>query len=340
MTRYDAVNYISHGIAKRPGLSESRPPRGSEEESNERPSRRGVRRAPEEEGRRPRRLLRQPQQEGEGGQDRSADRPRGRGAAHDPGALPPAEEQPAAGRRPRRRQDRHRRGPRPQDRPRRGAGGARERDRLRPRHGHAARRHALSRRFRGAAEAGGQGDRGAPERHHVHRRDPHGDRRRCDLRRRHGRVEPAEAGARLGHAALHRLDHLQGIPPVFREGPGARPPLPEDRRQRAVDPGHDRDREGAEALFRGVPQAPLHRRRHQGGGRAVGALHQRPQAARQGDRRHRRDRRLADAGAGEPAQEDDRRQGDRGDGRHHGAHPAEDRLEGRRRGAGASRGRP
>src|SRR5688572_20793726 len=38
MTRYDAVNYISHGIAKRPGLSESRPPRGSEEESNERPS--------------------------------------------------------------------------------------------------------------------------------------------------------------------------------------------------------------------------------------------------------------------------------------------------------------
>jgi ATP-dependent Clp protease ATP-binding subunit ClpA len=38
MTRYDAVNYISHGIAKRPGLSESRPPRGSDEESNERPS--------------------------------------------------------------------------------------------------------------------------------------------------------------------------------------------------------------------------------------------------------------------------------------------------------------
>lgn len=32
MTRYDAVNYISHGIAKRPGASESRTPRGSEEE--------------------------------------------------------------------------------------------------------------------------------------------------------------------------------------------------------------------------------------------------------------------------------------------------------------------
>jgi ATP-dependent Clp protease ATP-binding subunit ClpA len=32
MTRYDAVNYISHGIAKRPGLSESRPSRGAEDD--------------------------------------------------------------------------------------------------------------------------------------------------------------------------------------------------------------------------------------------------------------------------------------------------------------------
>ncbi|MDR3494298.1 MAG: ATP-dependent Clp protease ATP-binding subunit ClpA [Ancalomicrobiaceae bacterium] len=32
MTRYDAVNYISHGIAKRVGMSEARPPRGAEEE--------------------------------------------------------------------------------------------------------------------------------------------------------------------------------------------------------------------------------------------------------------------------------------------------------------------
>ena len=34
MTRYDAVNYISHGIAKRPGLTKSRPVRGVEEESD------------------------------------------------------------------------------------------------------------------------------------------------------------------------------------------------------------------------------------------------------------------------------------------------------------------
>jgi ATP-dependent Clp protease ATP-binding subunit ClpA len=32
MTRYDAVNYISHGIAKRPGASETRAPRGAEDD--------------------------------------------------------------------------------------------------------------------------------------------------------------------------------------------------------------------------------------------------------------------------------------------------------------------
>jgi len=32
MTRYDAVNYISHGIAKRPGMSEARPVEGAEED--------------------------------------------------------------------------------------------------------------------------------------------------------------------------------------------------------------------------------------------------------------------------------------------------------------------
>ena len=33
MTRYDAVNYISHGIAKVPGKSESRTVHGAEEET-------------------------------------------------------------------------------------------------------------------------------------------------------------------------------------------------------------------------------------------------------------------------------------------------------------------
>src|SRR5690606_27337183 len=35
MTRYDAVNFISHGIAKRPGASEPRTPRGASEESEQ-----------------------------------------------------------------------------------------------------------------------------------------------------------------------------------------------------------------------------------------------------------------------------------------------------------------
>ncbi len=41
MTRYDAVNYISHGIAKRAGASESRPVRGADEENESREQRRG-----------------------------------------------------------------------------------------------------------------------------------------------------------------------------------------------------------------------------------------------------------------------------------------------------------
>jgi len=42
MTRYDAVNYISHGIAKRPGLSDpSKAPRGAEEENEGREAKDG-----------------------------------------------------------------------------------------------------------------------------------------------------------------------------------------------------------------------------------------------------------------------------------------------------------
>jgi ATP-dependent Clp protease ATP-binding subunit ClpA len=37
MTRYDAVNYISHGIAKRPGMSESKPVRGADDETDTKP---------------------------------------------------------------------------------------------------------------------------------------------------------------------------------------------------------------------------------------------------------------------------------------------------------------
>ncbi|MFC3072719.1 ATP-dependent Clp protease ATP-binding subunit ClpA [Shinella pollutisoli] len=42
MTRYDAVNFISHGIGKRPGASEPRPVRGAEENESEQKPQRGA----------------------------------------------------------------------------------------------------------------------------------------------------------------------------------------------------------------------------------------------------------------------------------------------------------
>ena len=69
---------------------------------------------------------------------------------------------------------------------------------------------------------------------------------------------------------------------------------------------------GLRSAFEDHHNGQVHARRDQVGGRAVGALHQRPQAARQGDRRDRRGRRDADAGAADQAQEDDHHQGDRG----------------------------
>ena len=162
-----------------------------------------------------------------------------RDRAHDPDPVPPLEEQPAVRRRPRRRQDRHRRGAGAAHRPGRGARGPQGRDHLRPRHGRAAGRHALSRRLRGAAEGGAHRARGQQARDPVHRRDPHRDRRRRHQRRLARRLEHPQAGAGQRRAALHRLDHLQGVPQLLREGPGAGPPLPEDRH-----PGADRGRGG------------------------------------------------------------------------------------------------
>ena len=77
-----------------------------------------------------------------------------------------------------------------------------------PRHGHAARRHALPRRFRGADQGRAGRDRSPRERHPVHRRDSHRHRRGRHQRRGDGRLQPAQAGAAEWHAALHRLHHL------------------------------------------------------------------------------------------------------------------------------------
>ena len=94
---------------------------------------------------------------------------------------------------------------------------------------------------------------------------------------------------------------------------------------------------GLKPYFEDFHRVRYTRRGDQVGGRAVGQVHPRPQAAGQGDRRDRRDRRLADAAARAPAAEDHRRQGGRVDHRHHGAHSAEDGIEVRRRGAARHR---
>ncbi len=97
MTRYDAVNYISHGIAKRPGASETRSPRGADDEQG---GQNGA--EPQDEGGK-----KKQQQDAltaycvnlnnkaQGRQDRSADRPRVGDQPHHPGAVPPLQEQPA-----------------------------------------------------------------------------------------------------------------------------------------------------------------------------------------------------------------------------------------------------
>jgi ATP-dependent Clp protease ATP-binding subunit ClpA len=76
-------------------------------------------------------------------------------------------------------------------------------------------------------------------------------------------------------------------------------------------------------LLRGVPQAEVHQRGPQGRGGAVGQVHHRPQVAGQGDRHHRRGGRLADAAARGTAQEDHRREGDRDGRRQDRPHPAQ-----------------
>ena len=110
MTRFDAVQYISHGIAKRPGMSEPRHVRGVDEDAD---------REGEDEKKPGQDALNtycvNLNKKARDGKHRSADRARAGSAAHDPGAVPPPEEQPAVRRRSRRRQDGDRRRPRPQD---------------------------------------------------------------------------------------------------------------------------------------------------------------------------------------------------------------------------------
>ena len=244
MTRYDAVNYIAHGIAKKAGADQPKAVKGSEDE--DKPAVKTGGEALEAY------CVNLNEKAKQGKVDPLIGRSAESSAASDlcrrTKNNPLLVGDPGVGK------DRHRRGPGPQDRQRPSAGGLSGSTISRSTWARSG-GHPLSRRFRGTAETGRQGAGDARQRHPVHRRDPHCDRRGRDLGRSHGRLQPAEAGAGLGLVALHGLHDLQGVPPAFREGPGPGPPLPEDRRQRADGRGHDQDPQGPEDLLRG-PQGP------------------------------------------------------------------------------------
>ena len=292
VARLDVVNYISHGLSK---IAEDRPDKDEPAAGTEGRARRAGRRHGARE------VHDQPEQAGDGRAHRSADRPAPGDRAHGRDPVPPPQEQSAVRRRSRRRQDRAGRRPGAHDRRGQGAGRAERQHGLRARHGRADRRHEVSRRFREAPEGRAQRAEEESRLDPVHRRDPHRHRRRRRLRRRHGRLEPDQAGARQRRAALHRLDDLHRVSRHLREGPRARAALPEDRHRRAVGAGDDRDPEGSAHALRGASRRQVRRRCAERRGRARGAAHQRPPAARQGDRRDRRGRRAPAAEAGRRA---------------------------------------
>ena len=188
-----------------------------------------------------RRVRPRPHGGGPPGEARSRDRPGRSDRADDRDPLAPHEEQPGAARRPRRRQDRDRRGHRAADRQRRRARDAHRQAPGGARHGGDDRRHEVPGRVRGTPEGRDRRDhreRGQPDR--LHRRDPH-RRRRGSGRGRDGRRQHAQAGARARRAAHDRRDHARRVPEEHREGSRARAAFPARAGLGADGRGDDRD---------------------------------------------------------------------------------------------------
>jgi ATP-dependent Clp protease ATP-binding subunit ClpA len=171
------------------------------------------------------------------------------------------------------------------------------RDHLRARHGRAAGRHALPRRLRGAPEAGGQGA-GEPAGAILFIDEIH---------------TVIGAGATSGGA----MDASNLLKPALRRArcaASARPPTRSSasyfekdralvRRFQKIDV-NEPTVEDAVKILKGLKpyyeefhKVKLHQRGDQGRRWSCRPLHQRPQAAGQGDRRDRRGGRLADAAA-------------------------------------------
>ncbi len=119
MTRYDAVNYISHGIAKRPGVSEARPVRGVDEEADAKGNE-----DTKKKGEALETYCVNLNKKARDGKIDPRDRPQCRDQSRHPGAMSPPEEQSAVRGRGRCRQDRDRGRPCQTHRRQRGAGGA------------------------------------------------------------------------------------------------------------------------------------------------------------------------------------------------------------------------
>ena len=129
-------------------------------------------------------------------------------------------------------------------------------------------------------------------------------------------------------AEVHRRHHLHGISRHLRKGSRAVAPIPEDRRARALHCRDHRDPQGAEDALRAAPRRQVRACGAHDRGGTLGALHQRPASAGQGDRRHRRSRCCAKDPAKVEAEESHQQDRDRGDRREDRAHSGTQRHVG------------
>ena len=220
-------------------------------------------------------------------QARPGRRPPDRDRARDADPVAPHEEQPGAGRRARRRQDRRRRGPRAAHLQRRRARAAQEQADLHARPGRPGRRLEVPRRVRGAPQEGDEGDHPARRHHPFHRRAAQ-PRRRGRGRGRDRRGLDPEAGAGARRAADDRRDDARRVPQVPGARLRARAALPADQGRPALHRGDRADPQGPARALRAAPPREDHRRGAARRRRARRPLHLRPLPARQGDRPDRR----------------------------------------------------
>ena len=177
ISRFDLINYVSHGVSKLPEEEPQHSPGAEEDEEGGQGSQRDPLQAFTVE-------LVEKASKGAGG---PAHRPEQRDCPHPSRAMPAPQEQPIYVGDPRRGE----RPPSPRDWPLRiheksVPEALLENPHLRPGHGRGAGGHQVPRRVRGAAEGHHHRAQGQPRRDPVHRRDPHRGRRRRHQRRLSG----------------------------------------------------------------------------------------------------------------------------------------------------------